>query len=102
MPEPHLEQSDAEMWESEWNAAMDELGEIERLCGGEERVGVSVPDQVRELVAERDRYRQALQRILDMGCPLGREGDPLGEAQLIASAAIVEGGAGRYAKHLDR
>jgi hypothetical protein len=31
----------------------------------------------------------ALQAILDLPCPLGREGDPLGEAQKIASAAIT-------------
>jgi hypothetical protein len=32
--------------------------------------------------------REGLQRILDMGCPLGREGDLLGEAQKIASETI--------------
>jgi hypothetical protein len=31
----------------------------------------------------------ALQAIVDLPCPLGREGDPLGAAQKIASAAIT-------------
>ena len=34
--------------------------------------------------------RNALQTILDMGCPLGRDGDLLGAAQRIASEAITE------------
>jgi hypothetical protein len=33
--------------------------------------------------------RRALQTILDMGCPLVREGDPLAAAQRIASEAIT-------------
>jgi hypothetical protein len=32
---------------------------------------------------------EALQAILDLPCPLGRDGDPLGEAQKIASAAVT-------------
>ena len=34
--------------------------------------------------------REALQTILDMGCPLGRDGDKLAYAQRVASEAITE------------
>jgi DnaJ-class molecular chaperone len=40
---------------------------------------------------ERDRYRAALQEILDMDCPFGAAGDALARAQVAAAAAIGDG-----------
>jgi hypothetical protein len=44
--------------------------------------------------AEIRRLRGAFQTILDMPCPFGREGDPLGAAQRIASESFNDRPAG--------